>query len=142
MRAVLAGDVAELAADAQVAIDVRDDLVIQVEVAPILHVGHGAAAKILDGAIAMRVHVLREAVDHVLDDAETVVHGRGADLHGGGADGDVLGSVIPEADAADAADGQLYRFGDAKRRDAARSALPPGRNSRREKIFRRRRDAA
>ena len=86
VRAVLAGDVAELAADAEFGIDLRDDFVIQIEVAPIPHVRHGAAAEILDGAEAMIVHVLREAVDHILDDAESVVHGGGANLNGGGAE--------------------------------------------------------
>ena len=110
VRAVFAGDVAELAADAQLGINLGDDFVIQVEVAPVLHVGYGAAAKIFDGAEAVRVHVLRKAVDHVFDDAEAVVHRGGADLHGGSADSDVLRGVVPIADAANAADGNLHRF--------------------------------
>ena len=79
--AVFACDVAELAADAEIVIDVGDDFVIEIKIAPVLHIGHGAAAEILNGAIAVIVHVRRKAVGHVFDDAETVMHHRGADLH-------------------------------------------------------------
>ena len=106
MSAVFTGDVAELAADAQVMVDIGDDLVIQVEIAPILHFGDGTSAKILDGAEAAIVHVLRESVDQILDDAESVVHGRGAHLNGRRAQSDMLRSVVPVTDPADAADRQ------------------------------------
>ena len=43
VRAVPAGDVAEVAADALVAIDARDDLVIQVEMLPLRHPAAGSA---------------------------------------------------------------------------------------------------
>ena len=110
MRAVFACGVAKLAADAQIGVNLRDDLVIQIEIAPIHHIGNGAAAKILDGAIAVVVHVGVQAVGHILDNAKAVVHGGGADLHAGGAQRDVLGRVRPRADAADADDWNFYLF--------------------------------
>ena len=94
-------------------VNVGDDFVIQVQVAPILHVGHGAAAKILDGAKSVVVHVRGQAVDHVFDDAESVVHRRGADLHDGRAQRDVLGGVVPVSDAADSDDRNFHRLRDA-----------------------------
>ena len=60
MRAVFAGDIADLATDAQFGMNLGDDLVIEVEISPALHVGHGAPAEILDAPEAMVVHVLRE----------------------------------------------------------------------------------
>src|SRR5712692_3803213 len=91
VRAVLTGDVAELASDAEVGANLRDDLVVEVEIAPVHDVGHGAPAEVLDGAVA-------------------VVHRRGADLHGRGSESDMLGSIVPVADPADAADGDAYFF--------------------------------
>ena len=111
--AVFAGYVAELAADAEIAIDVGDYFVIQVEIAPVHYVGDGAGAEIFDGAVIVIVHVGAEAVGHVFYDAETVVHYGGADLDDGGAEGDVFGGVDPIADAADAYDGNFYFFGHA-----------------------------
>ena len=113
VRAVFAGDVTELAADAKAGVNFGDDFVIQVEVAPIHYVGDRAAAEIFGGAVAVVVHVGGEAVGHIFDDAKTVVHGRGADLHAGGAEGDVFRGVLPIADAADADDGNFHFFGDA-----------------------------
>ena len=78
VRAIFAGHVAQLATDAEVLSDVRDDFVIQIQIAPILHIGHGTSPKILDGAKSVVVHICGEAIDHVLYDAEAVVHRCGA----------------------------------------------------------------
>ena len=61
-----------------------NDFVIQIEIAPVLTLGRARPRKssIVEAVV---VHVLRKAVDHVLDDAKSVVHGGGANLHGGGA---------------------------------------------------------
>src|SRR5215472_6611063 len=50
---IFAGDVAKLAADAEITANLGDDLVVQVEVAPIADVRHGAAAKIRNRAKAV-----------------------------------------------------------------------------------------
>src|ERR1035438_3297660 len=62
VRAVPAGDVAEIAADAGLAIDAGDDAVVQVEVLPLGDFGHGQAAEIFDGVEAFLVHPIGEAI--------------------------------------------------------------------------------
>ena len=104
VRAVPAGGVAELAADALVFVDVRDDFVVEVEVLPLGDVGERAAAEVVEGVEAFAAHPGEEAVGHVFDDAIAVVHDGGADLHGAGAEEDELGGVLPGGDAADAGD--------------------------------------
>ena len=106
VRAVPAGGVAELAADAEVFVDASDDLVVEVEMLPLGHVGKREAAEIVDGVVALFCHPREQAVGHVFDDAVAVVHHRGADLHGAAAEQDELGGVLPRADAADAGHGQ------------------------------------
>ena len=53
----------------------------EIEILPMHEVGHRAALEILDGAIALPVHPVAQSVDHVIDDAEAVMHRGGADLH-------------------------------------------------------------
>jgi hypothetical protein len=50
VRAIPAGDVAEVAADALLGIDARDDFVVQIEMLPLGDFGQARAAKIVDGA--------------------------------------------------------------------------------------------
>src|SRR6478736_5523851 len=104
VRAVPAGDVAKVAADALVAINLRDDLVVEVEVLPVGDLGNREAAEALDGGEALLVHPVAKAVDHVLHDAEAVVHGGGADLDCAAAEQDELGGFTPAGDATDAGD--------------------------------------
>ena len=66
VRAVPAGDVAEIAADAGIGIDAGDDPVVEVEVLPPGDFGHGQAAEILYGAEAFLVHPIGQAIDPVL----------------------------------------------------------------------------
>ena len=106
VRAIPAGDVAEIAADARVAVDARHDPVIEIEVLPLGDLGQREAAEIVEGAEAFFVHPVGEAVDHVFHDAIAVVHGGGADLHGAASEQDELGGLAPAGDAADAGDGQ------------------------------------
>src|SRR5580698_786865 len=73
MCAVPAGGVAELAADALLLVDARDDLVVEVEVLPIGDVGERAAAKVVEGAEAFAAHPGEETSSHVFDDAIAVV---------------------------------------------------------------------
>src|SRR5690242_9000788 len=113
MSAVLASGVAELATDAEIFVDARDDLVVEVQVAPIHDVGDSAAAEIFNGAETMIIHVGGEAVGHVLDDAEAIMHRRGADLNARRAEGDMLGGVGPIANTSNADDGDFDFFRDA-----------------------------
>ena len=101
MRAVPARDVAQVAADAFLAIDPRHDLVIQIQVLPLRDRGRREAAEIVDRAEAFFVHPVAQPVDHVFDDAEAVVHGRRAHLHRPAAQQDELRRVAPLANAAD-----------------------------------------
>src|SRR5271157_3526854 len=72
--AVPACDVAKVAADALGRVDAGDDLVVQVEVLPLRHARQGETAKILQGRVALVVHPVGQAVDHVLHDPVPVVH--------------------------------------------------------------------
>src|ERR1035438_2372814 len=105
VRAVPAGDVAEIAADAGIAIDARYDAVVQVEVLPLGYLGDGEAAEVFDGAEAFLVHPVGEAIDHVFHDAVAVVHGGGTDLHGATAQQNEFRRLAPTRNAADAGDG-------------------------------------
>ena len=53
MRAVFAGDVAEVATDALVVVDFRDALVMQVEGLPLLQRGHRLADEFVDALHAL-----------------------------------------------------------------------------------------
>ena len=104
VRGVLAGDVAQPALHAQVLVDPRLDVVLQIEELPVGDVADGVADEIVERAVALRIHPVRQPADHVVDDAETVMHGGGAHLHRARAQRHELGGVAPGADAADAAD--------------------------------------
>src|ERR1051326_2696678 len=67
--------IAQIAADAFIAIDARDDFVIQIQVLPIGDLGQRETSKVIHRPKALLVHPVAEPVDHVLDDAEAVVHG-------------------------------------------------------------------
>ena len=100
MRSILAGDVAAAALDAEILIDLRLGDVVEVEELPVGDIRHGHAAKVLDGFEALLVHVVGQAVDHLLDDLEAVGHGGRAHLHGAAAERDELRRVAPRAHAA------------------------------------------
>ena len=61
VRGVLAADMAQAAFDAQLLVDPRDDLVVQVQVAPVHVVAHRTAAHRGDRRIALVVHPVRQA---------------------------------------------------------------------------------
>src|SRR5207247_2463113 len=69
VRAIPAGDVAEVAADTFLGVNARHDFVIQVELVPIRHSRQAQTAKIVDGTEAFFVHPVAQTVDHVLHDA-------------------------------------------------------------------------
>ena len=110
VRGVLAGDVAAAAFDAGILVDVRLGDVVEVEILPVGDVGRGAADDVVERGMALLVHPVLEAGDHLLDDLEAVGHGGGADLHVAGAERHELGGVAPGGDAADAGDRQAARL--------------------------------
>src|ERR1035438_2742019 len=67
------GDVAEIAADAGIAVDAGYDAVVEIEVLPLGDFGDSEAAEIFDGAEAFLVHPVAQAIDHVFHDAVAVV---------------------------------------------------------------------
>src|SRR5205807_8949161 len=108
VRAVFAGDVAEVALDALRVINARDRLVVEIEIAPVGHTTCARADDLAHARVAFVVQVVRQSVNQVFDDAIAVVHDGGADLHGGCADQQELGRVAPRRDPADAADGDAH----------------------------------
>src|ERR1039458_787026 len=102
--AVLARDVAKIAADALVVVDGGDALVMQVEPLPLLQRGHGFADEFAHALHALSVEVIVQTVGHVLHDAKTMVHDRRANLHARRAERDELRRIPPGRDAADAGD--------------------------------------
>src|SRR4051812_48340958 len=61
VRAVVASRHAELTSDTELRIDLRDELVVQIEVTPLLVAGHRAAAELVHALHAVRVEVFGEA---------------------------------------------------------------------------------
>ncbi len=102
VRAIPAGDVAKIAADALLLVDAGDDLVIQVQVLPVGDAGERKAAKILDAVEALGAHPVFQPLGHVFDDAIAVVHDRGAHLHGAAAEQDELRRIAPVCNASNA----------------------------------------
>src|SRR6185437_14906407 len=94
---VPAGGVAKAAADAGFGIDAGDDLVVEVEAAPVGDAVEGASAEVFDRGETLALHPLGELVLHAFDDAEAVVHRCGADLHGSAAEQQELRGVAPVA---------------------------------------------
>ena len=122
MRAVFAGDVAEVALDAFRVVDACHGFVVEVEVAPIRDARDAATYDVAHRSEAFFVEIVGEAVNHIFDDAITVVHDGGADLHGGRAEEKKLGGVAPCPDAADTANRHAHfrvarQFGNHVERD-------------------------
>src|SRR6185312_13284112 len=116
MRAVFAGDVAKIATDAELRIDFGDDLVIQIQIAPIADSLSRATDVFHSRGETFLAEVLRETVDHVFHDPEAVVHGRRANLNRGGAQQHELRGIAPVTHATDARNRNSYfgMFGDGR----------------------------
>src|SRR3546814_19348558 len=95
----------DLALDAEVLVYPGDDLVVHVEMLPIGHVGDGGGAEGVQRSVALAVHPVAEAVGHVLDDLEALVHGGRADLPLAGAPHHEHRRVAPVGDSAHGGDG-------------------------------------
>jgi len=83
MRAILAGDVTEIAADTFVVINFGDALVIQVESFPFLKRRNSFAHKIHDAFETFGIEVIVQTFGHVFHDPEAVMHDGRADLDAG-----------------------------------------------------------
>ncbi len=80
MRAVFAGNVAEIAFNTMLVINSGDDLVIEIEISPIRHATNGFTDDFRDGRKTFFVQVIVQTVDHILDDPVAVMHDGGANL--------------------------------------------------------------
>src|SRR5437660_1043155 len=56
----------------------RDDLIIQIEILPLHYTRKAHATKIVEGAESFRVHPVGQSIGQVLNNAESVMHGRRA----------------------------------------------------------------
>ncbi len=108
---VFAGNVAAAALNTAVLVDDSLAHVVQVQVAPVGHRGHGFAHDLAHTLEAHFVHVIRQTAFHFLHDLEAVHHGSRAHLHRTGAQGNKVQRIPPGADAANTADGQARSFG-------------------------------
>ena len=110
VRCVFAGDVAKPAMNAFVLVDVGNVVVVDVEVFPMRECGYAFANEIVNGGKAFFIHPVAETFAKVFDDAEAMLHGGGANLHGCCAEEHELCCIFPGADAADAADGNFVCY--------------------------------
>src|SRR5437763_1193321 len=86
MSAVPASHITKIAPDALFLVNSRDNLVIQIEMLPLSDLRQAEPAKVFDSSEALFIHPMGEAVNHVLNDAESVMHSGSADLHGAAAE--------------------------------------------------------
>src|ERR1051326_5597149 len=93
--AVLARDVAEVALDAFLLVDLRNGLIEKVQVSEIGDAMHGPSAELFDRAKILLLHPVREPFHEVVDDPEPVVHDGGADLNARRTQQDKLRRVPP-----------------------------------------------
>src|SRR5882672_4683052 len=104
MRAILASDVAQIAADAFIVINAGHAFVVEVERFPFLQRRHRLAGELGDAFESFGIKIIVKTLDHIFHDAEAIMHYRGAHLHADRAEGDELGSVAPVANASYARD--------------------------------------
>src|ERR1700728_3470096 len=100
VRAVPAGNMAKVAANAFLLVDARHDFVVKVQMLPLGHAAKRKPAKILDGIEALFAHPVVKALGHVFNDAIAVVHGGSAYLYGPAAEENKLCGIAPRTDAA------------------------------------------
>ena len=71
---ILTRDVTKVAADAMLGVDVRLDVIVEVEVSPIGRASDGLSYNVIHARKAFLIEIVVQPVDHVLDDAITVMH--------------------------------------------------------------------
>src|SRR5579883_101980 len=104
VRGVVAGDEAQVAADALGVVDLGHRLVMQVEVLPLHDARRRLADEVAELGKAFLVHPVRETGVELLDDPKAVMHDGGAELDAGGAQQHEFHGVGPGGDAADTGD--------------------------------------
>src|SRR5438128_1003288 len=104
VRAIPASDVAKLASDTKLGMDLGDDFVVQVQVLPFGDARQAQSTEIVDSLESFLVHPIAQAVDHIFYNAEPVVHGRRADLDRSATEQDELRRVFPSGDTTDTGD--------------------------------------
>jgi len=95
VSAIPACNLAKAAANAFLLVDVRNYLVIQIEVRPIGDPVEGEPAKIFKGSESFGPHPVLESLRHVLDNPVAKMHCRRANLHSAAAQQDELHGVAP-----------------------------------------------
>src|SRR5262249_15790455 len=113
--AVFAGDITKVATNAFVRVNLGHDFVVEIEIAPVIHLRHGFADDIHGRRKAFVFEIILEAFNQVAHNPEAVVHGCSAYLDRGRAQQHELHCVVPVADAANAGDRNVHGLGD--RRD-------------------------
>jgi hypothetical protein len=102
VRSVFTGYIAKIAADAVFDVYVSFYVIVQVEITPISDVVDRLADYIVYARKALLVEIVVHPVDHVLNDAVTVMHDRRANLDRSGAEQHEFDRIPPGVDAADA----------------------------------------
>src|SRR6267378_536021 len=92
---VVTGDVAKIAADAFLLVDSRDSTKRKVKMIEIGHAVQAASHHVGDSCEAFFVHPVGQAIAQVFHNAETIVHYRGADLQGAGAEQQKFRCIAP-----------------------------------------------
>src|SRR5262249_27059493 len=95
----------------------RNDLIIQVEIAPRLDSRDREPADLADRPISLFDHPALEAALELLDNPKTVMHHGGANLHRAGPEKQEFDRVLPRLNATDAADRNFYVVIRRNRRD-------------------------
>ena len=108
VSSVGAGDIASSATDTLLAVDLREDHRLAVEVMGKNKVLQFLAHECLEFGNTSLLHVMLQTEDEVVDDAIAVLHDGGTDLHVAAAELDELQRVAPCLDTADTADVDMF----------------------------------
>src|SRR5260370_36291677 len=84
----------------------RYDLIIQIQMLPLGDSGKAKPAANVESTETFLIHPVAKTLDHVFDDAVTVVHDRRTDLQAVTTEEQEFGGLAPAGNTADAGDGQ------------------------------------
>ena len=93
--AVFTCDVTKIAADAQFGIDTGNNLVVQIQIAPVAYAIDRLAYQPHHRVEAFVVEILGETIDHVFNNAKAIVHRCRTDLHRGCPKRNEFGCILP-----------------------------------------------
>src|SRR5579859_272652 len=106
--AVLAGDITKVAANTLGFVDLGDNLVIKVKIAPILDARHRLANEFHRGTHAFLFQIILQTVNHVAHNTEPIMHGRGAHLDRARAQQHEFHGIAPIGDTTDTGYRDIY----------------------------------